>query len=689
MKKTYTVLLCLLLYEPLAAQRDMASFNTQQQLEDLSEKGDTAPEDDLFLQKLHYFSRHPVNLNKAGKEELQELGLFNEIHIDQLLTYRRLLGRLLSLYELQAVPGWDLPLIQQVLPYVTLTDAATGWNKIKTGWNGESGLLLRYSSQPEKAAGYVTDTSGKRPYLGSPVKLYLRYQYKTKEGLQLSLVGEKDAGEQFLRGNRKAGFDFYSFHVATGKIGIIKQFIVGDYTVSMGQGLIQWQGLSVGTGAGLIAAERQASVLRPYSSPGELAFYRGAAISLQKRKWELTGFFSFRRLSAHTDLDTGGRQEVMTSLLSSGYHRTAGELRTKNNIRRVSGGGAISYTNSSLRLALQAVHHLFSTPFQKGDQPYNLFALRGRSFFNGSASYSYTHRNLHVFGEAAADSHFHKAGINGLLVSLHPRVDLAVVHRSISREYQSVEANAITQNAQPVNESGLYTGITVRPSDVFTIQAALDRYRFPWVRYRIDAPSNGKEGSVQISYKPTKQTELISRFRWQSKPRSVTGADGTMSRVEAVQQINWRLHLNVSASKSVTVQNRCEVVWYNKMAPDAEQGFLFYSEVYYHAGGLPVSGSARVQYVETDGYNSRLYAFENSVRYGFSIPAFFDKGFRYYGNLHVNVSSLFHTKSPLHIDGWVRWAQSVYPGRNGLGDGNDRIAGNKKSELTLQVILNK
>ncbi|MBE7170026.1 MAG: helix-hairpin-helix domain-containing protein [Williamsia sp.] len=682
------LLSCILLCKSLRAQSDLVSLTTQQQWEALSEKGITLPDDDQFLQKLNYFSRHPLNLNKAGKEDLEELGLINEIQVNQLLTYRRMLGNLLSVYELQAVPGWDLSLIQRVLPYITLMNAATAWNKVKGRWNkGESSLLLRYSTQLEKEAGYQADTNGKRNYLGSPARLFMRYQYKSKDILQLNFLGEKDAGEQFFRGYQKKGFDFYSFYVAIGKLGIIKQLIVGDYTVSMGQGLIQWQGLSIARGPGVIALERQSSVLHPYSSPGEVQFHRGAAISLQKRAWELTGFVSFKKLSAHTEPDTGSRQESIRSLLSSGYHRTVGELRTKNNIRQLAGGGALIYTTPAVHVALQAVSYRFSEPFQKQDQPYNLFAIRGRSFLNVSASYNYTRRNLHLFGETAVDKDFHSASINGMLLSLHPRVDLAVVHRMLARDYHSINADANTQNTQPANEQGLYTGMVLRPADGWEIEVASDAYRFPWLKYRIDAPAAGKEFLVQSSYKPSKQVEVTSRFRWQSKPLSATGSDGVMSVVKAVQQTNWRLQIDLSPSKKLTLQNRCEMVWYNKKAADREEGFLIFSEIYYRPAHFPVSGNARVQYTETDGYNSRLYAFESSVRYAFSVPAFFEKSFRYYCNLRVNVSSLLHRKSGIRIDGWLRWAQSIYPEKNSLGEGNDLIPGNRKSELTLELIL--
>ncbi|MEO6837462.1 MAG: hypothetical protein ABI185_03680, partial [Ginsengibacter sp.] len=87
---------------------------------------------------------------------------------------------------------------------------------------------------------------------------------------------------------------------------------------------------------------------------------------------------------------------------------------------------------------------------------------------------------------------------------------------------------------------------------------------------------------------------------------------------------------------------------------------------------------ARLSYFETDGYDSRIYAFENDVLYGYSIPVFFNKGFRYYANLHYKFSK--------KLGVWTRFSQFVYADQFEIGSGLDKIKGNKKSEIKFQVI---
>ena len=62
------------------------------------------PYEDLYENLLQYYQQ-PLNLNKAGGEALANLLLLSPLQIDNLLGYIRDNGVLLSVYELQAVPG--------------------------------------------------------------------------------------------------------------------------------------------------------------------------------------------------------------------------------------------------------------------------------------------------------------------------------------------------------------------------------------------------------------------------------------------------------------------------------------------------------------------------------------------------------------------------------------------------------
>jgi hypothetical protein len=83
----------------------------QQQTEQRAETGDVSDDDDV-LQQLDFLLRHPIQLNKASREDFFQFPLLNDWQITNFLSYRKLAGKLIDLHELQAVPGWDVALIQ-------------------------------------------------------------------------------------------------------------------------------------------------------------------------------------------------------------------------------------------------------------------------------------------------------------------------------------------------------------------------------------------------------------------------------------------------------------------------------------------------------------------------------------------------------------------------------------------------
>ena len=92
----------------------------------------------------------------------------------------------------------------------------------------------------------------------------------------------------------------------------------------------------------------------------------------------------------------------------------------------------------------------------------------------------------------------------------------------------------------------------------------------------------------------------------------------------------------------------------------------------------PFAAILRLQYFETGGYDSRIYAYENDLLYTYSVPAFSDQGFRYYLNFNLNVRK--------NLTVWLRWSQTLYRDLVPGGSGPDEIIGNKRSEIRLQIL---
>lgn len=651
----------------------------EDQLESLTESNeDVTTENDAYLQDMDFFSKHPINLNYADQGLIQQLQLLTPVQISNLLAYRKLLGNFLSIYELQAIPGWDIATIKRIRPFITVEEKLNVFSSLGERFKGgEHSLMVRAQQILEDQVGYDGDTSKSR-YLGDPRRLFVRYKYKFGNLLQYGFTAEKDAGEEFFKGTQKQGFDFYSAHLFIRNLGIIKAIAIGDFAVNMGQGLTQWQSLSFGKGGEILNTKRQSDVLRPYNSAAEIAFHRGVGITLKKDRWETTAFVSMRKLDANFNVDTLNFEDFVSSLQTSGYHRTKSEVANKNTQDQFTLGGNLSYSSERFHLGANAIHYNFKYPISKQDVPYNKYALNGKTAGNYSIDYSLTYKNAHLFGEVAVDEKLNKALISGMVVSTNTAVDMTFLYRKIDPGYQSLYTSAFTENTYPTNESGFYTGVTILPTDFLRINAYADFFHFPWIKYRTDAPTYGSDYMVQVIYTPSRDAEFYVRYKNKSKSYNYNPNEYVLSPVVAQPLEGLRLQFRYKISKSFTLRSRVDLAWYDKRGEEPENGFLTYVDVIYKPIMKPFSGNVRLAYFETDGYNSRMYAYENDVLYGYSIPVLYGKGYRYY----INVNYKFSKKLAM----WARFAQFIYPGKETIGSGLDLINGNKKSELKIQAI---
>jgi hypothetical protein len=183
-------------------------------------------------------------------------------------------------------------------------------------------------------------------------------------------------------------------------------------------------------------------------------------------------------------------------------------------------------------------------------------------------------------------------------------------------------------------------GISIRPVSAWRFDAYIDVYKFPWLKYLVDAPSQGKDFLAQITYSPNKQLEVYTRYRSESKQGNQP--DNNLADELSCIVATAKLENPGSAFKinqSLAVRNRTELLWYDKNGRKCRERFLTFFDFIYKPVLKRYSGNIRLQYFETDDYNSRIYAYENDVLFYYSIPAFYDQGYRYYLNVNYDLNS--------------------------------------------------
>jgi hypothetical protein len=683
-------LLCIFYYCAANCQEPADPSNVEEQVELAAGASEQSTQNDEWLQQLEEFHKNQIDLNTTSADELSDLLLLQPLQIASFFQYRKLMGRLIDLHELQAIPGWDIQTIKSILPYVKIgSDDFSGrfWKERIT--KGEKVLLMRISRTVEISKGFIPTDSGNY-YLGSPYKLLFRYNYNYKNLLRFGIVGDKDAGEPLDFNKIKLGIDFYSLHFFLRKMKWFKAIAFGDYTVNMGQGLLQWQSFAFKKSTSVISCKRQGETLLPYTSSGEFSFNRGAAFTTRWNSFEATAFVSSRKLSANIKTDEKGNAFV-SSILTGGYHRTIEELADRNQLAIKNVGGNLKYINDRWQVGVNGVAYSFSIPIQKNDKPYNAFALKGKSWWNYSFDYSFTVKNTHSFGEFAIDKNANTALVAGMIASLDAHVDVAFVYRKITPAYQAMFANAFTERTNPSNETGFYSGISIKPSTSWSIESYIDIFRFPWLTFNVDAPSYGKEAVCKISWQPNKQVEIYSSIKYSEKPVGVSTDNFVTSPVAFAMQKNWRMNISYQFSKQINLQSRVECTQLMSSGLNfPSNGWVGYSDISYKPSHTKFSGNFRFAWFETQDYASRLFAYENDVQYSFTVSQLYGSGCRYYINLKIAGSRKVNTKNEMKkigFTGSLKWSQTFYTGKTSIGSALDEIDGSRRSDIRFQLIL--
>jgi hypothetical protein len=657
-------------------------------LEADAERKGSEPEDDSYELNLEEFSRHPLNLNAASGEDLVQLHLLNALQIGNFISYRKLLGPLLTLRELQAVPGWDIEIIRELLPYIRVAQNEPIYTVLRKRWSGGNGtFLVRAAQVLEKSRGFKKPASPDASYYeGSAQKIFIRYTYNYKQLLTYGFSGDKDAGEPFFRGAQRAGFDFYSFHFFLRQMGIIRAIAIGDFTVNMGQGLIQWQGFSLTKSSQSMAIKREAAFIEPYHSAGEFNFHRGIGICLQKGKWQSGFIISSQKISTNTESDSSGGEDIFSSFQNSGYHRTPAEIADRNNTRQISAGGSIHYLGNRFQMGINWIHFKFNRPFQKQDEPYNLYSLKGTLLTDYSIDYNYTLSNMHLFGEIASDRWRHLALMQGALISLNENLDLGFLYRNISPGYLSLYSDAFTENNVPNNEKGFYAGLTFRPVAGLQANIYCDVFMFPWLKYAVDAPSAGRDFFFQLNFQPTKTARFTATYKNEMKSGNNGDLNTATHEISSPVKQRWRVETNYKISGAIHFDGRIELLSITGNHTIPQTGFLGMAGMGFSKAGI--SADMGFTLFETDNYDSRIYAYEPDLIYNFSLPSYYGKGIHYYINFHRDLSRLIsHKAGHFRFSAWLKWGQVYYRGVESIGSGLDEIPGNRKSELKAQVLI--
>lgn len=667
-----------------AQQESFTNYTIQELIENIALNTDDELDYTSLYDDLYFFLNNPINLNSTSQEELEQLHVLNDFQIRSLIDYIEKNGNMLSVYELQMVYGFSMEDIRMILPFITISTYQDDQNiKLRYALKyGTNQIFLRGQKILEKQLGYhsISDSallvSPNARYLGSPYKAFAKYKYNYKNKIYLGLTAEKDPGEEFFAGNNKNGFDYYSAHLQINDVSFLKTLTLGDFQAKFGQGLLLWPDMALGKTPYVLNVRKQSQGLRKYSSTNENSFMRGAGVTIALKNFEVSAFYSKKQIDANIRDSMNNVIVSVSSYQETGYHRTPGEVIDKDAIEEQVIGGNISYNNSWFKIGLTGLTYRYDATLIKDFTPENQFDFRGDQNSNLSIDYHFGFKNFGFFGEEAISENGGKAFLNGMLVKLAPQISFSAMHRHYQKNFQSIYGNAFGESSGNSNESGLYFGIELHPIKNWKVTAYYDHYEFDWLKYGVDAPSNGHDWFVQADYNPGKNLSTYLRIKNEEKlvtQNILSNIDDLVSQ----SLLKIRFHISSKINDQLSIKNRIETSSFSEENQESSYGYLIYQDIFYIFKKIPLSLNMRYAIFDTDSYDSRIYAYESDILYAFSIPAYYSKGTRTYFNLKYTLLDF--------MDIWLRYSQTYYSEIDIISSGLNQINGNTKSEVKVQI----
>ncbi len=644
-------------------------------IESVAESDENDIDNSVLLDDMTRNAEQQLNVNIATSEDLEQLNILDFNQIQNLLTYRKQNGYLISQYELAAIEGFTPEIIQKVSPFilfdVPLDSTALSHKKI------DQRIMLRIRSSFPQAQGFqaASETKG-AAYPGVPVSLYGRYYIEIPGKFELGLITDQDAGEEFFKGSNRTGFDYYSGYLSFKSKSFLRQVTVGDFLLRFGQGVNFWAGSGIGKSGDGIGIMKSGQGARPYTSTDENRFLRGISTTLGSEPFKLVLFYSNKKRDANiaTDPETGA--STFTSFQTSGYHRTTSEVEDEKRVNEQIFGGYTELRFRKFRVGALFVEQKFDYPMVAGASPYKAKSFAGNENRNIGFDYQLASSRIQLFGEAGISKNGKPGVVQGLVWHAHPQVCWAFYFRHFDPGFQTFYGSSLSESSGNRNETGLYTGLLIYPLPKVKITGFVDLYYFPWLTYSTMSPENGSDYQVQIEYASSRKFSVYMKARYETKPQKISGSTGVDSDADETTT-KIRLHTEWNVSEKVTLRSRLEYAGYNFNDLN-ENGFLAFQDLLFKPS-RKLNLWFRYAYFHTDGYNSRIYTYENDLLYSFSIPEFHGAGHRIYLNLKWKPTS--------HITAYLKGGVTLHNGATTWGSGNDLTSGNSRSELKALLYL--
>ena len=443
---------------------------------------------EIIMSELEYLEQHPININTASIDELQQLPFLSMIESYRVVEYRNQHGPFQCVYDLKKISGFTDALISNIEPFISVKDVHVYHEQTDLRMRGVSFL----------------------PHVHHGEKVYGRLISKVPP-YTLCVLTEKDVGEAIL-------YDFWAAGIVVTERSLA--FALGKYDLDIGPGVMLSPLGSFFSTTDFRIMVRERGII-PYTSCNENGGFFGAALT--DSLWlRFTLFLSSQDLDGR--IDTSG---FARSFDVSGEHVDSASRAHKDRIHEECAGYDVRFHLQNLLIAHRTYVCQYDPPFMSDDLSENFY---GAAFFMSGLHMLYSGDRSVLFAEIARGFKDRIGGIGGFNSTL-PVIDATVAVRYFPEGFYSpkgIEA-----------KKGERSGIIMLKS------------RYAPIEVKADLEINQKAGNDTIIYNARLTAERKMKFlhlkvqlRWRySLDNIALSGSRVFLRVQPLEQLWFDLRL--------------------------------------------------------------------------------------------------------------------------------------------------
>ncbi len=657
--------------------------------------------DETEMEHLEHIAQHPFNINTITQEQLEELPFLSSEEVNAIGFYVFRYGGMVTLQELQTIP--ELSYEKRLLLYHFLycgdkerRQSFTLKNILKYGKH-EIYYGGRIPTYERRGDVLLPDSGG---YLGFPYKQQLRYTLTYGKDFKLGIVGANDSGEEFFANSNRFGYDFYSFYAQIKNRPLLAGYrldnlVVGRFRAAFGLGLALNNNFSLGKSTMMSSAGRISTGFRPHTSSASGKYFQGFAATISKGDARQSVRRRTNIFASYRYIDATATDSMMSTIVTTGYHRTQNELNKKNAATELALGANYQLDYKRYSAGLTAAYaHLNKPLMPNKKQAYRRYFAEGQDFMNASLNYSYRGKKLSFSGETAlAPARQSNDSLRGTAIATintltyRPRYALTatLLHRYFSYCYTALNARTFAEATTIQDENGLFASLSWRTNNNLTLSYYTDYAHFSRPKYQVSHPSNMIENVLLATWH---KKEWTATLRARLKNREYD--DSTKTALVWKNQLSLRLQTEYDANpyngNPQTAENRLlglhgklllQYSHYDKAATRSNGWLAMLS------GGLKPWKRLAVDfstgYFNTDDYYSAIYCYERGMQYGMGYGQYYGEGIR--------LSLLLRSDITKRLSIAAKLGTTKYFDRNRIGTALEEIQSSAKTDIDFQLRL--